>query len=324
MNILSPRSIQASVRSKQVSNFPFSRQALSGCATAALLAGCGGLQMPISAHVTSGTTPSFKHYRLFTYTGLQQSFKVPAGVTHVTITAYGAIGAIGGNPASGYTSSGGNGGLVSATIPVTAGERLAIFVGGSGGRGGFNGGGSGYRYGYGTGGGASDVRQAGNRLADRVVVAAGGGGGAGTGNGYGSGGYFPGAGGSGGGRQGGSGYGGTGALSGGGGNGGTQSTGGEGGAGGGASSNCGGSDGALGAGGAGGSSPSCGANGGGGGGGYYGGGGGGAGGFRTSNYEYGPGGGGGGGSSFAESRATHVKIIGGGANQGNGSILILW
>lgn len=307
----------------------FPRYALSIRAAAlfaGLLAGCGGLQVPSSAHVANGTTPSFKHYRLFRYTGRKESFKVPAGVTHVTITAYGAIGAIGGNPASGYTSSGGNGGLVSATIPVTPGERLAISVGGSGGRGGFNGGGAGLTSYccYGFGGGASDVRQAGDRFADRVVVAAGGGGGAGTGNGYGSGGYFPGAGGSGGGRQGGSGYSGTGALSGGGGNGGTQSTGGEGGAGGGGSSNCHGSDGTLGAGGAGNSSGSCGANGGGGGGGYYGGGGGGAGGFRTPSYEYGPGGGGGGGSSFAESRATHVKIIGGGANQGNGSILILW
>ncbi|MGB8149985.1 MAG: hypothetical protein WCE97_02185, partial [Candidatus Cybelea sp.] len=115
----------------------------------------------------------------FAYTGTKQSFKVPAGVTQVTIAASGAGGAPGyGFRYSKYTAPGGPGGRVKATIPVTPGEHLAIFVGGSGGDGGFNGGGeSASSYGGGVGGGASDERQGGDRTTDRVVVAGGRGGG---------------------------------------------------------------------------------------------------------------------------------------------------
>ncbi|MGC2407825.1 MAG: glycine-rich protein [Candidatus Cybelea sp.] len=73
-------------------------------------------------------------------------------------------------------------GLIAATIVVTPGETLAISVGGSGrlaSEGGFNGGGERGCNGSqctGAGGGASDVRQGGNALTDRVIVAAGGGG----------------------------------------------------------------------------------------------------------------------------------------------------
>ncbi|MGB8964955.1 MAG: glycine-rich protein [Candidatus Cybelea sp.] len=88
--------------------------------------------------------------------------------------------------------TGGNGGIVTATIAVTPGETLAIFVGGEGtgdtsncspgSDGGFNGGGAGGSENYclnGTGGGgASDVRQGGDELGDRVIVAGRGGGGA--------------------------------------------------------------------------------------------------------------------------------------------------
>lgn len=91
----------------------------------------------------------------------------PAGVTHLTITAYGANGASG----VGYSPSfGGIGGTVTATIPVTPGERLAI-VGGNGGDNGFNGRGALRSHGgcncNSQGGGASDVRQGGDRLTDR-------------------------------------------------------------------------------------------------------------------------------------------------------------
>ena len=77
------------------------------------------------------------------------------------------------------------GGLVKATIPVTPGETLAVFVGGAGipeGNG-YNGGGANGNSGTcsgsgcgGGGGGASDVRQSGDSLKSRVVVAGGGGG----------------------------------------------------------------------------------------------------------------------------------------------------
>jgi titin len=207
---------------------------------------------------------------------------------------------------------------VTATITVTPNETIAIFVGGQGGAGGqptrgaagFNGGavagaGFGTGNGGGGGGGASDVRQGGSAVANRVVSAAGGGGGGGDPGG---------AGGSGGGNAtGASGStGGLGATSGGGGGGGTQAAGGGVGAAGALpSSGTSGSIGTLGAGGAGGTTSGTGeAGGGGGGGGYYGGGGGGGG---------SGGGGGGGGSSFTTGGATGVSHTQGG-HSGNGVV----
>ena len=233
------------------------RHVLTGCVAGAMLAACGGSEPPISADNTGAITPSKTHYSIFHYTGSEQSFKVPAGVTHVTITADGAVGADGGSDSLYLNGDGGFGGNVQATIPVTPGERLAIFVGGSGYVGGFNGGAGPFRCFSGShscwngGGGASDVRQAGDRLADRVVVAAGGGGGGEAGctgkpscsidtGGYGGGG---------GGDAGGSGAKAYGRFAGGGGTGGTQSGGGKGGASGGHS--CHGSKGRRGAGGSG-------------------------------------------------------------------------
>ena len=60
---------------------------------------------------------------------------------------------------------------------MTPGETLAIFVGGAGRNGGWNGGGSASLLVGAPGGGASDVRQGGDALTDRVVVGGGGGGG---------------------------------------------------------------------------------------------------------------------------------------------------
>ena len=99
----------------------------------------------------------------FSYTGSEQSFDVPARVTQLTVVALGASGV--------GADSGSKGGRVYAVIPVTPGERLAVFVGGegSGTSGGFNGGGNGgdggsyYSNAYG-GGGASDVRRGRRKL----------------------------------------------------------------------------------------------------------------------------------------------------------------
>ena len=120
----------------------------------------------------------------FEYTGAEQTWTVPGGVTQVTL---GVFGAQGGNE----SAAGGKGGRATATIAVTPGETLTIVAGGQGGSpfsggdagGGFNGGGNGgapYNlpapyYGSG-GGGASDVRIGGADLAHRVIVAGGGGG----------------------------------------------------------------------------------------------------------------------------------------------------
>jgi hypothetical protein len=305
------------------------RYALCNCVAAAMLAGCAGSPALVNTPDATGIEQVLSHHRTFHYTGSEQSFKVPAGVTQVTITATGASGATGNRPYYAPTSTGGKGGRATATIPVTPGEHLAIFVGGSGLSGGFNGGGAGNgfcKYGcYGQGGGASDVRQGGDQLADRVIVGAGGGGGGGDGDNCSSGfcGYPTGGnGGGGGGRRGGSGNSGSDESSGTGGTGGTRSHGGHGGAGG--ASLCDGSGGTLGAGGAAGNGKGCGEPGGGGGGGYYGGGGGGGGGYEDKGSGYfGAGGGGGGGSSFAESRARHVQMAIK-VNKGHGVIVVTW
>jgi hypothetical protein len=120
---------------------------------------------------TYGTTPAVDEY--FYYTGGQQTWVVPAGVTSVTIEAWGAQGGVYSSATPGY------GGYAKGTLAVTQGQILYIYVGGqgSGGNtpGGFNGGGSSGNYG-GSGGGASDVRYGGSALTNRKIVAGGGGG----------------------------------------------------------------------------------------------------------------------------------------------------
>jgi hypothetical protein len=251
--------------------------------------------------LTIAPPPANAFTQPFYYTGGVQNFIVPNGVTSITIQAFGAQGGAGVVSGVGGLRAGANGGSVTATISVTPGQTLYIYVGGqgtdaaryTGGAGGFNGGGSGgngYEVGGGGGGGASDVRQGIDDLGDRVVVA-GGGGGAGGGNNGGSGGK-------GGNTVGQSGFNGDGSTGGGGGSG----SGGTGG------SN-GGQDGQEGMGGSGGQADD--AGGGGGGGGYYGGGGGGS----APN----GGAGGGGGSSFVIGTATGVAYSQG-VQTGNGQV----
>ncbi|HEY8082625.1 MAG TPA: glycine-rich protein [Solirubrobacterales bacterium] len=218
----------------------------------------------------------------YLYTGSEQTFTVPAGITTLHVVA---IGGAGGSSAV----LGGAAAQVTGDLVVTPGQILYIEVGGkgkdgaSGGAGGFNGGaaaGGGGTAAAGGGGGASDIRiMPGPGLSPdtRQIVAGGGGGGGGTG--------FEGSGGAGGAAEA------AGAssseLENGGGGGGTQSEGGAAGIG-----INGGEGGTRGLGGIGGSSCGEGGAGGGGGGGLFGGGGGAAGCTSTS------GGGGGGGSSL--------------------------
>lgn len=312
---------------------------LIACAATAALVSCdGGYQAATPAGVLRDAALSGS--QTFKYTGAAQHFEVPSGVTELTVVVRGGGTPSGHFPSSGPYYTGSNGGLVQAEIPVKSGERLSIFVGGhgalgvkgAGGAGGFNGGGAGgdgiqyssYLVDGGVGGGgASDIREGGDLLKDRVVVA-GGGGGAGIGAGYL---FSTGYGGPGGGKIGGpggspfsgnpSGYGGLG---------GTQKAGGAGGPGAhrsGFPPGVSGDPGKRGRGGLGGSNPPYGGGGGGGGGsGYYGGGGGGSGSMATSGI--GSGGGGGGGSSFIERGAMHGKNIQGGGTPGNGKIVISW
>ncbi|MEI6764873.1 MAG: glycine-rich protein [Bacteroidota bacterium] len=224
----------------------------------------------------------------FTYTGAVQTWTVPPCIASISIDAKGAQG---GGPA------GGKGGRAIATVTVTPGSTLYIYVGGQpttrpgATSGGFNGGGKVMALpcggstsdGWG-GGGASDVRTS-VSLSDRLIVAAGGGGS----------GYSSGAGGIGGGLTGGSGTSFSGIATGG-----TQTGGGTSGA----------NPGSLGIGGdAGPLSALC--IGGGGGGGYYGG----AGGSTGS---------GGGGSSWTGYPGSTNTTNTANYNTGNGSISITY
>ena len=80
--------------------------------------------------------------QVFNYTGGVQNFIVPAGVTSVTIKAWGAEGGDVNDRLD--NSSGGLGGFVQGTLAVTEGQTLYLYVGGMGntnGSGGYNGGG---------------------------------------------------------------------------------------------------------------------------------------------------------------------------------------
>lgn len=298
------------------------RIALSCCAlsiAAALLTGCGGAQSPIgTAAPTSDNGDSLPYHKTFQYTGSEQSFSVPAGVTQLTVVALGARG-------DGIEARA-HGGRVYAVIPVTPGEQLAVFVGGkgSGTSGGFNGGGHAggsaydcYCPGFG-GGGASDIRRGGDKLRDRVLVVGGGGGQGGKGNDYRK---HGGGGGNGGGSLGDAGRPGQKGAGGGGGAGGAQHHGGSGGGGAqGGSFSCAGSSGDVGSrtqGGDGGAG--CDDS-------YYEYGGGGGGGGGSGCFFCGtPGGGGGGGSSYVESSAIKFRTWSGWESaKGNGLVVFSW
>ena len=107
----------------------------------------------------------------FSTPGGPYTYTVPMGTSSLTIDMAGAQGANFG------ASHGGMGGRVQATLAVSGGEVVYIYVGGtgSGTTGGANGGGNGYGSGAG-GGGASDIRIGGTALSNRVLAAAGGGG----------------------------------------------------------------------------------------------------------------------------------------------------
>lgn len=265
------------------------KQARSWAAASAAIVGCSAL---VTATLVATTQVSANSATTFSYTGSAQSYVVPTGVTAVTIEAAGASGTDG-YGALPDSPNGGNGAQVVATLTVTAGETLEVNVGQRGsaswtpGSGTFGGGGKGWQ-----GGGASDVRQGGTALSNRVVVAGGGGGGDTT------------AGGAGGAPDGGNAAANSGS---GGGQGGTQS--------GGGAAGTGGANNTAGQLGSGGQSDVSGNGGGAGGGGYYGGGGGACASVSTCT-------GGGGGSSYAAPSVTSNVAMQVGFNDGNGSIVI--
>ena len=143
---------------------------------AVMMAGCGANSGGVGVPTATALDNARTHQRTFSYTGAEQTFKVPSGVKSITIDGTGAAGA-------GFKPKRiGRGGRIVATFPVTQGETLYVFVAGEGSSStaGFNGGGSGgcvrvrrLRHG---GGGASDVREGGNGFSNRIIVAGGGGG----------------------------------------------------------------------------------------------------------------------------------------------------
>lgn len=303
--------------------------ALSLSVAVAMLTGCGANAVNVVSAPSTTVNKAGLNEKIFYYTGVEQKFTVPSGVKSIRVDASGGAGA----------GKLGEGGRVVAVIPVTPNETLYVFVGSHGfigegavGPGGFNGGASGGPATSGNsygGGGASDLREGGDGVSNRILVAGGGGGGGGPVHQSGSSLH----GGFGGLLTGGKGRGGPpGGSRGRGGAGGTQGQGGAGGAGGIGSGKDGapGDSGRLGAGGVGGqggfdSSGAGGGSGGGGGGGYFGGGGGGGGGGAYASLGSAVGAGGGGGSSYVESRATDVQMWQGWKHAtGNGSIILVW
>ena len=115
---------------------------------------------------------SFLGTQTFSFTGVQQTFTVPAQITQLALVVYGAQGG------SGTDGPGGLGGSATGTLTVTPGDVIYVFVGGQPGgtAAGFNGGGTGVGAGGRGGGGASDIRVGGIGLGNRVIVAGGGGG----------------------------------------------------------------------------------------------------------------------------------------------------
>ena len=107
------------------------------------------LAMAVAAGAAQAATATFA------FTGSEQAFTVPAGVTSMQVAATGAAGAAG-DPAFPAAAAGGPGARVSATLGVTPGQTLYVEVGGVGQ---CNGAGpSGALTVAGSGGGAADVR----------------------------------------------------------------------------------------------------------------------------------------------------------------------
>lgn len=113
------------------------RQTAGIFAAVLILGGCGARSNLGTMPALNNGPDAYTRHRTLSFTGKKQLFKVPAGIKWLSVVALGAEGAGGGSD----QGAGGRGGRVHAVIPVSPGERLAIYVGGegSGSTGGFNG-----------------------------------------------------------------------------------------------------------------------------------------------------------------------------------------
>ena len=74
----------------------------------------------------------FGQTQTFNYTGSNQTFTVPVGVTSVTVSAWGGGGCSGQNSGGLARGGGGGGAFTRGTIPVTPGGQLTVVVGAGG------------------------------------------------------------------------------------------------------------------------------------------------------------------------------------------------
>lgn len=149
---------------------------------------CYVLQENASAILVEST--SFPNAQFFSYTGARATFTVPAGVTTLRVTLFGANGGIDRIDGGAFGTGGGAGHIIQALVNVIPGQTLYVRVGGTGGAGSYSGGSIGGVGGYngggaggpqttlgnagGGGGGATDLRLVGDALSDRILVAGGG------------------------------------------------------------------------------------------------------------------------------------------------------
>lgn len=170
--------------------------------------GIGGSIVVLLASVPATPVALSATEVVFSYTGADQTWTVPAGVTAIEVSMIGAGGG-GGRAATGSTASGGGGGYVTGTLTVVPGDTLTLIVG----QGGINDNVSepkdrNYRYGggasgagsttfgnsWGSGGGRSAIRSSdGLYGTSGDILTAGGGGGGGYNSSLGAGGAGGGA-----------------------------------------------------------------------------------------------------------------------------------
>ena len=93
------------------------------------LAGTGFRQVYASSTGVLQTVPSISTAVQFAYTGVDQTFTVPAGVFFIQVDLFGAAGGNGSWGGWQYGWSGGPGGYTHGTIAVTPGQVLTVIVG---------------------------------------------------------------------------------------------------------------------------------------------------------------------------------------------------
>jgi hypothetical protein len=114
--------------------FEVSRRALSISVAAALLSACGGSSVPIATDYAIGAG-GLKYHQTFSYTGSEQTFIVPAGVTQLTVVALGAKAAAGRStgpamipeaPLAGFTHSFPYNPAISSTFSSVDGQAITV------------------------------------------------------------------------------------------------------------------------------------------------------------------------------------------------------